>query len=161
MISWPSLWIVAMKSRNLKSKKIIKKMKNQEISKENKIIMGVAGVLSLAVIAFAIFNVNSKDKILESTGPSLYDTFAQCLTDKGAIMYGAAWCSHCQAQKKAFGSSFKLIKYVECPDNTQLCIDKGIQGYPTWLLDGKVISEGFSEDRSMKELSEATLCPLP
>ena len=135
-------------------------MKEQNISKENKIILWVAGALSIAIIIFAIFNV-STNKITEDTGPSLYDTFAQCLTDKGAVMYGAAWCSHCQEQKKTFGSSFKLVKYVECPDNTQLCIDKGIQGYPTWLLEDKVISEGFAGERSMKELSDATGCPLP
>ena len=134
-------------------------MKNQEISKENKIIMGVAGVLSIAIIIFAIVNV--KKTTTENTGPGLYDAFAQCLTDKGAVMYGAAWCSHCQEQKKTFGSSFKFVKYVECPDNTQLCIDKGIQGYPTWLMNEKVISEGFAGERSMKELSDATGCPLP
>lgn len=135
-------------------------MNEQNISKENKIIMGVAGVLSIAIIIFAILNVNT-NKITENTGPSLYDTFAQCLTDKGAVMYGASWCSHCQELKKTFGSSFKLVEYVECPDNTQLCIDKGIQGYPTWLMNEKVISEGFAGDRSMKELSDATGCPLP
>ena len=136
-------------------------MKDQKILKENKIIMWVAILLSIAIIIFAIVNVGSKNVASENNGPSLYDKFAQCLTNKGAVMYGAAWCPHCQEQKKTFGSSFKLIKYVECPDNTQLCIDKGIQGYPTWLIDTKVISEGFGGDKSMKELSDATGCPLP
>ncbi|MEK6827042.1 MAG: hypothetical protein AABX99_00990, partial [Nanoarchaeota archaeon] len=52
----------------------------------------------------------------ESTppGPGKYDQFAQCLKDKGAVFYGAFWCSHCIAQKKLFGSSAKLLPYVEC-----------------------------------------------
>jgi hypothetical protein len=136
-------------------------MKEQKMTEENKIIMGVAGILSIAIIIFAIVNVSGKNKISENKGPGLYDKFAQCLTDKGAVIYGAAWCPHCQEQKATFGNSFKLIKYVECPDNTQLCIDKGIQGYPTWLIGTKVISEGFAGTKSMKELSDATGCPLP
>jgi hypothetical protein len=42
------------------------------------------------------------------------DTFAQCLTDNGAIMYGSLTCQHCQKQKTTFGDSFKKISYVEC-----------------------------------------------
>lgn len=74
-----------------------------------------------------------------STCPLTADknAFAQCLTDKGFVMYGAAWCSHCQAQKALFGDSFKNIKYVECPDNINFCLDKGIKGYPTWIKETK------------------------
>src|SRR5665811_873658 len=37
--------------------------------------------------------------------PGQYDEFAQCIKDSGTVFYGAFWCSHCQAQKKMFGSS--------------------------------------------------------
>ena len=63
------------------------------------------------------------------------DAFAKCLTAKGFVMYGAVWCSHCTAQKALFGDSFKNIKYVECPDNINLCLTKGVQGYPTWIRE--------------------------
>jgi hypothetical protein len=63
------------------------------------------------------------------------DVFAKCLTEKGWTMYGAEWCAHCKDQKELFGASFQYIKYVECPDNVQLCIDKGINGYPTWIVE--------------------------
>lgn len=62
------------------------------------------------------------------------DAFAKCLTEKGWTMYGAEWCSHCKAQKALFGDSFQYIKYVECPDNTELCVAEGINGYPTWKI---------------------------
>jgi len=63
------------------------------------------------------------------------DDFAKCLTDKGWVMYGAVWCSHCKEQKALFGDSFQYIKYVECPDNEQLCLAKGVNGYPTWIVE--------------------------
>jgi len=63
------------------------------------------------------------------------DVFAQCLTEKGWAMYGAVWCSHCKEQKDLFGESFKFVKYIECPDNIQLCTDKKVVGYPTWIVE--------------------------
>jgi hypothetical protein len=131
-------------------------MKNN-MSKQNKIIIGSAVVLSVAIIIFAVIT-NNKSK---NTNVVSYDKFAQCLTDKGAVMYGAAWCPHCQEQKAVFGDSFKFVKYVECPDNTQLCIDKGIQGYPTWLIGSSTKLEGFDKNKTMKDLSGATGCQLP
>ena len=103
------------------------------------------------------------------TGPSKYDTFAQCLKDKGAIFYGAFWCPHCQAQKKEFGSSVKYLPYVECstPDGqgqTQECTNKGITSYPTWILaDGTRIPDDSPNGAGVKleTLSEKTSCPLP
>ncbi len=62
------------------------------------------------------------------------DSFAKCLTEKGWTMYGAKWCSHCQAQKDLFGDSFQYVTYVECPDNAELCVAEGINGYPTWKV---------------------------
>ncbi len=91
------------------------------------------------------------------------DSFAQCLTEKGAVMYGAFWCPHCAQTKKNFGSSFRYIDYVECDprgDNEQaeLCIAKKIDAYDTWeFADGsRVVGEP-----SFEELSAGTGCPLP
>jgi hypothetical protein len=131
------------------------------MNKENKIIIGIAAVVSVVIVFFAIVNGGDKKNILENNGPSLYDAFAQCLTDKGAVMYGAEWCAHCKEQEAILGDSFRLIKYVECPDNTELCIDKGIQGYPTWLIGTSTKLEGFDKNNTMQELSDATGCPLP
>jgi hypothetical protein len=80
--------------------------------------------------------------IIRGSGPSVgskYDGLATCLKDKGANFYGAFWCPHCQAQKKEFGSSSKLLPYVECSTadangQLQVCIDKKIESYPTWTF---------------------------
>lgn len=90
--------------------------------------------------------------------PGKYDTFAKCLAEKQVTMYGAAWCSHCQNEKKAFGASFKYVPYVECPDNPKVCLDKGVNGYPTWIFpDGKKL-EG---EQGLLNLSKESGCPLP
>jgi len=69
------------------------------------------------------------------------DALAKCLTEKGVKMYGADWCQHCKNQKAAFGSSFQYVDYVECDPagpnaNPQECINAGINGYPTWIING-------------------------
>ena len=72
-------------------------------------------------------------------------------------MYGAAWCPHCQAQKKLFGDSFSKIKYIECPDQPQLCLSEDIQGYPTWKLPDGTKLEG---QQTLEKLSQSSSCPL-
>jgi thiol-disulfide isomerase/thioredoxin len=91
-----------------------------------------------------------------------YDSFAQCISDSGAMFYGAFWCPHCQEQKALFDKSVKL-PYVECstPDGqsqNKVCSDLNITGYPTWTF-----SDGTRVERTMtrEELAEQTSCALP
>jgi len=96
-----------------------------------------------------------------------YDSFAQCLVTKGATFYGAFWCPHCQAQERALDATREKLAseglYKECstPDGkgqTQTCIDKGVESYPTWIFaDG---SKKTSE-QTLADLSAATGCQLP
>ena len=87
---------------------------------------------------------------------SSLDTFAQCLAEKGAVMYGAEWCPHCQNEKKAFGKAFQFVPYVECPEDPQKCILAGIQGYPTWVFpDGRK----FEGEQGIEKLSQVSGCP--
>jgi len=95
--------------------------------------------------------------------PGKYDTFAQCLEAQGATFYGAFWCPACQMQKRTFGRSADLLPYVECstPDRrsqTQVCIDAGIESYPTWeFADG----ERLTGEVPLEILAEKTGCELP
>ncbi len=89
----------------------------------------VVAIVVIALIAIFIYFNQPKT----AGAPGKYDTFAQCVAEKGLTMYGAVWCAHCTNEKKAFGDSFKYVPYVECPDNIKLCTDLGINGYPTWI----------------------------
>lgn len=95
--------------------------------------------------------------------PGKLDSFAQCLGEKKATFYGAFWCPHCQATKRMFGKSARLLPYVECstPDGnnqTLICKQKGISSYPTWIFaDGTTLMG----EQTLKALSEKTGCPLP
>lgn len=85
-----------------------------------------------------------------------YDSFAQCLTEKGAIMYGVDWCSHCQNQKRLFGDSFKYINYVNCEQHKKDCLRAGVEGYPTW----KINKTSYSGEQSLERLASLTGCKL-
>lgn len=84
--------------------------------------------------------------------------FAQCLTEQNVVMYGAFWCPHCQREKDLFGTAFDELSYVECDKNgeneqAELCLQKKIQGYPTWVAnDGDRVS-GFQDFKDLEELS--------
>ena len=92
-----------------------------------------------------------------------YDDFARCVSDSGAKMYGAYWCTHCISQKKLFGSSFSKINYIECslPNNagqTEACKSAGIESYPTWEFEDGSREQG---EISLNKLSQTTGCSLP
>ena len=127
---------------------------------KGKRMKGVIAVSLIVLAALLFFLVAGKSSPYNQ---SEVDEFAKCLTEKGAVMYGAFWCPHCANTKKRFGSSFRYIKYVECDprgenQQAQLCISKNIEAYDTWeFSDGsRVIGEP-----SFEELSAGTGCAVP
>lgn len=101
--------------------------------------------------------------VLLKVGPGKLDTFAQCIADKGATFYGAYWCPHCQAQKRMFGASAKLLPYVECSTadgqgQLPICTEKEVQQYPTWVFADESRLTG---EVPLAQLAEKTGCELP
>ena|SRR3989338_5661562 len=101
-------------------------------------------------------------KMIQTSGPGQYDTFAQCLSEKGVKMYGAYWCPVCKTQKTMFGNSWDYIQYVECSKpnrqgQTKFCTDAGILSYPTWEFSGGEKIEGL---QTLEELAEKTNCTV-
>ena len=98
-----------------------------------------------------------------------YNTFAQCLTEKNVVMYGSITCSYCAQQRAMFGSAFKYIKEIECdPRNpnpeTELCVQKNIQGTPTWIeedAEGKDIYRFPAGVIELEDLALVSGCSLP
>lgn len=118
----------------------------------NKKTLFIIGLVILAIILAVLYLY--KPPIVAN---SKFDDFAKCLASKNITMYGAAWCSHCQNEKNAFEGSFKYVPYVECPDNPQKCLEKGITSYPTWIFpDGKKLIG----EQGLEKLSQESSCPL-
>src|SRR3989344_927818 len=81
---------------------------------------------------------------------SQYDEFSKYMTEQGVVMYGTEWCPHCKNQKKLFGSSFQYIDYIDCDKNRQECLSAGVQGYPTWKIDG----QNYPGEQSLERLAK-------
>jgi glucan-binding YG repeat protein len=105
-------------------------------------IAAVIGVIVLVTAAYSVYSLNK---------PSQYDIFAKCVTQKGAVMYGAMdWCKYTQAQKAMFGNSFKYINYHEFNEL------EGIKKTPTWVING-----AWHENvQSFEKLAALTGCKL-
>ncbi len=121
-------------------------VKEQDASKSKKfkiystlIVIFIALVFSVGAYTF----INSKK-------PGIYDNFAKCLSEKGAVMYGADFCQYSHAQKGMFGKSFKHINYKDFSENSDIRIT------PTWIYGG----EKFERVQSFERLSELTGCSI-
>nr|BAJ90381.1 predicted protein [Hordeum vulgare subsp. vulgare] len=76
-------------------------------------------------------------------------SLARHLHSIGAKMYGAFWCTHCNDQKQLFGrEAMEILDYVECFPNgagkgkkmAEECVATGLEGFPTWVINGKLLS---------------------
>lgn len=118
-------------------------MKNKKL-----MIFGIGALIVLALFSINAFTPGNKDAL------------AQCINDAGAKFYGAFWCSHCQAQKQAFGKSERLLPYIECSTadgqgQLEVCREAGVKSYPTWVFaDG----EQLTGDTPLATLAEKTGC---
>ena len=123
---------------------------------------GLIIILAVAAIAVGVLYEYARTRVAESAP---LDEFAQCLADKNVIMYGAEWCSYCQNEKNAFGSSFRLVPYVECPENPQECLAQKVDRYPTWVFPASPADGSddrrFVGEQGLKKLSEESGCVLP
>ena len=114
-------------------------------------------IMIIALLLLVLFLVGCTSSASAPLG-----NFAQCLSEKGVVMYGAYWCPHCQNQKEMFGNAWNNIVYVECSllnkgGQTQECKDLDINGYPTWeFSDGSRI-EG---EATFEQLAQKTGCAL-
>lgn len=100
------------------------------------------GIVILAAAAYSAYSINK---------PGPYDNFAKCISEKGAVMYGAMdWCKFTQAQKAMFGKSFKHINYREYQDLP------GIKKTPTWVISG----QWHENVQSFDKLAALTGCKL-
>ena len=116
-------------------------------------------ILIILILSVFLISCSSSGDL---TSSAVLDNFSQCLTERGAKMYGAYWCPHCLDQKEMFGKSWNNINYIECSlpgksGQTEVCNLAGITSYPTWEFADGSRRNGVLQ---LEELSSITGCPL-
>jgi protein-disulfide isomerase len=99
-------------------------------------------------------NNNIAPPPIQSTSSDQALRVANGLESLDAKLYGAHWCRFTQSQKEKIGKqAFAKINYVECSRDglhsaTEDCIEKGIDGFPSWVINGKL----YPGDQELEEL---------
>ena len=87
---------------------------------------------------------NQRELIVTSESTRESIELAKYLKNNGVVKYSAYWCPNCLNQSELFGKqAYKELNVVECArdgknSRTQLCIDKNVQGFPSWEINGKI-----------------------
>ena len=112
-------------------------------------LIAVTGVILLA-------GCGKTPAVTTTTATGNLDTFAQCLTKANVKMFGTSTCSHCLAQKKLFGESFKYVNYTDCIVAPTMCAN--VASIPTWLFSDGTTLVG---EQSLAKLAAKSKCVLP
>jgi len=90
-------------------------------------------LIIITILAFATWIIYSNSK---STGEELVPSqIAQCIGGN-ATMYSQTGCHFCKQQKDMFGTSVQYLDIIECDQQPSVCNSLGIQGTPTWIING-------------------------
>lgn len=94
---------------------------------------------------------------LRSVSSPAEKALARHLAAVGAACYTAWWCPHCQDQREQFGiEAAALAPFVQCSAAARwqlpACRDKGIDGYPTWIIGG----QKYQGIQALSELAKLT-----
>ena len=122
-------------------------------------IFAAAGLVLGLVVAYLVFPYFIPEPVESTCELDIQDEeleFADCLTENNAVMYGTEWCSHCKDQKNLFGEDFKKVNYVNCDYDKASCDAAGVEGYPTWVINGA----SYPGAQSLERLAELTGCEL-
>ncbi len=106
------------------------KIKNKQIKKILKPFLIV--IIILNIIPLILFNLPTNEED--------HSKLALCLTEKGVNMYGSFKCGVCAKTRAMFGDAFEYMTEIECHPQgenaqTEFCLEKGIEGTPTWILE--------------------------
>ena len=123
-----------------------------------RLLISLYAVLTFPNTTYGSHLNNQKELIVTSESTKESIELAKYLKDNGVVKYSAYWCPNCLNQSELFGKqAYKELNVVECArdgknSQTQLCIDKKIQGFPSWEINGKIIL-GV---QTLKQLSNLT-----
>ena len=105
----------------------------------------LSGIIMLPFLANAEHLATQKELVISTESNKYSIALAKYLKNKGVVKYSAYWCPNCHDQAQLFGKkAYKELNVVECArdgknSQTKLCIEKNIEGFPSWEINGKII----------------------
>ena len=137
---------------------------NKNLYSTLKIVGAIAGIIIILYLLSYYLDSETQQptteytdkQVVVSSEPSTATNLAGCLTEKGLVMYGTEWCGYCKKQKSLFGDSFTDVNYVDCEKDRSKCVEAGVQGFPTWVINGQ-LRPGV---HSLEELASLSGCSL-
>ena len=104
-------------------------------------------VMIIAIICIIYVIKNYKQTELE-------ETTMKCIASKTNMLYVSKICTHCERQKEILGKYISLFNITDCFYNPNDCNIAGINGFPTWVINGKK----YIGEKSIEELKALTGC---
>ena len=111
--------------------------------KKNLILIIV--IIAIIGIILGITELKKSDKWTEEE--------AQCISKK-SVLYVKTTCGHCSQQEDLLGDCKELFDIINCAIEPKKCIEQGITGVPTWIING----EKYKGVQSLEKLKRITRC---
>jgi len=89
-------------------------------------------------------------------GSARFDTFAKCLTEKGAVLYTSKACESCNQQKAIFKDSYQYLTVINCDEDPSTCDAQEIKYGPVWIIN----KQKYFGLHGVPRLAEITGCEV-
>lgn len=128
------------------------------MNKKIKVLISFGILILLAVAFYLISYAITKYTGYTITGKAVYSKqekiqIANCLTNKGVVLYCSSLSLNCLRQKASLGEAFEYITYLDCNENPDECEDLNL---PAW----KISNRFYYGIRDLGNLAESTGCKV-
>jgi hypothetical protein len=113
------------------------------MKKDTKVYLTLVIIIILIIIG--IFWIRNNGEVSKE--------LAQCIGERSEL-YVQLGCKACKTQEEMFGKNYQYLNTIDCLYERQECINAGILGTPTWIING----EKYSGVKSIERLKELTGC---
>ncbi|MFP4656033.1 MAG: glutaredoxin family protein [Candidatus Woesearchaeota archaeon] len=135
------------------------KTKKPKMKKPNTGSMIFLGIFVMIIFYSVFVAMGGRDGQYQADPDIDYDALSECILESDATFYGTEWCQYCTRQKELLGPTFEEHGdefFVDCDDNNEQCRTAGVTAYPSWKIDGKLMS-GLQD---LNRLASAMDCTL-
>ena len=114
------------------------------MDKKDIIIYLILGIIIISIILIILS--------LKGNG-NTNEELAKCIGGNSKL-YVQLGCGACEVQKEMFGENYKHLDTIDCAFERQECLDQGITGTPTWIIN----TEKYKGVKTIDELKKLTGC---